>query len=118
MGSVGCLGFDPTGCDSMESASVKAQRVTLSESKERAIDPIEYSELSEGEQEIVRTAIAEDEYRKCPAADPAIPEPLQSLSTKASEHLTEDDHVYLRYNGAFYALAVTIEDEVYSFLPD
>lgn len=102
----------------MESAVVRAEEVTLSPSEKEEIDPILFSELSREEKEIVRTAIENERYRKCPAADPKIPESLGTLSGRVLEHRTENMHVYLLYNDTYYALAVAIEDQVYSSLPD
>lgn len=118
-GVAGCLGTNPFGCDSMHSAVVRAERVDLSASDRTTIDPIVFRELPEAEQEIVRTAVEEGKYRKCPAADPYVPEPLTSFADRVGKRSAESDAdaVYLRYDGAGYALGVTIEDQSYATLP-
>lgn len=115
----GCLGSNPFGCDSMDSAVVRTKRVTLSASERDAIDPIVFGELPDSEQEFVRTAVEDGEYRTCPAADPYIPEPLTSFADRVGRRRAENDAdaAYLKYGDTYYALGVTIEDESYATLP-
>lgn len=119
-GLSGCLGSNPFGCDSMHSAVVRAKRVELSAAERDAIDPITFGELPDAEQEFVRTAVEEGEYRKCPAADPYIPEPLTSFADRVERRSAETDAgaVYLQYEETYYALGVTIEDQSSATLPE
>jgi hypothetical protein len=104
----------------MDSAVVRAKAVSLSTAERNSLDPIAFGELPDSEQEIVHTAIEEGEYRKCPAADPQIPDPLISFANRAAAHRGEDGHgpAYLNYDGSYYALGVSIEDQSYASFPD
>lgn len=118
VGVPGCLSFPSNECDSDRAAVIRTKQISLSSEELDDVDPIVFDELPETEQEIVRTAIEEEEYRKCPAADPFIPEPLQSFTRRVSEHKTEKSHVFLKFDGNYCAVAVRIEDGVYTFMPD
>lgn len=119
MGLSGCLGSSLFGCDSMDSAVIRTKRVTLSATERDSIDPIVFNKLPDSEREIVRTAVEDGKYRKCPAADPYIPEPLTSFAQRAAAHTGENGHepAYLKYNDTYYAVGVSIEDGSYSTLP-
>ncbi|MFB6235542.1 MAG: hypothetical protein ABEH81_06730 [Halopenitus sp.] len=105
-------------CDEMHEAVVKTQEVSLSSAKREEVDLIQYSDLPDGEKAIVRTAIEEKRYHKCPSTDPIFPDALYSFEDRVSRHTNENHHAYLSYSGATYAVAVRIEDEVTSWLPD
>lgn len=105
-------------CDTRHEAVVKTKQVNLSAKKREEVDLIRFSNLSDGERQIVQTAIEEDEYRKCPAADPTIPQSLQNLEERVGEHRTEDMHAYLGYKNRTFAVALRIEDVLTTSLPD
>jgi len=104
----------------MDSAVIRTKQVTLSATERNSINPMVFAELPDAEQKIVRTAIEEGTYRKCPAADPYIPEPLTSFAQRTAAHTGENGHspAYLKYNDTYYAVGVSIEDGSYSTLPD
>ncbi|WP_137287419.1 hypothetical protein [Halorussus salinisoli] len=116
----GCLASNPFGCDSMDSAVVRTKRVTLSAREREAIDPIVFDELPDSEREIARAAVEDGEYRKCPAADPYVPDPLTSFAERAAAHEGENGHgpAYLKYDDAYYAVGVSIEDQSYAAFPN
>lgn len=102
------------GCHPMSESVVRVKRVNLSSEQAASIDPIFFAELPSDEQEIVRTALQEEAYRKCPTADPYIPEALNSFAARAGEHANENLTAYLQYEGQYYELYVQIEDQIYS----
>jgi len=97
----------------MQEAVIRTEQVDLSSAQRTAIDPLVYENLPSEQQELLRTAINEGTYRKCPAADPYIPEPLSSFARRASNHAAGHNTAYLKRNDVYYKLYVKIEDEVY-----
>lgn len=93
------------------------KEVSLSQSEREELDIIQFSDLSDDEKEIIRTAMENEEWRGC--TEEGSPDGLGSHRKRVMEHRTDDDyHVYLQYEDTYYAVALSIEDGVYSTLPD
>lgn len=110
----GCASLNPFECDPSREATITAEPITLAADQRSSIDPIAFNELPPEEQRLVRTAINEDAYRKCPAADPSIPDALTSFANRAANHSDEEGKTDLRYDGEYYELQVDIEDQQYA----
>ena len=110
----GCTSLDPTGCDDMHEAVIEAEPVTLSSEQRSSVDPLVFEELPPEEQELVRISIDEEAYRKCPAADPDVPDPLSSFAGRAVRHADENYTTYLKRGDEYYRLHVRIGDQVYA----
>lgn len=111
------LNQQPTSeCDPMHRVVIKTEQVSLSPAKREEVHVIQYSNLSEGEREVVRTA-TEGQYRRCDDGDRTIPESHQSFINRVSKHTTENRHAFIRYNGTTYAVAVRVGDLVITDLP-
>lgn len=104
-------------CDEMHEAIVNIKEVSLSSAKREDVDLLQYSNLPDAEQEIVRTATKEDQYRECMGSD-GFSERLYSFRDRVSEHATENHHAYLTYQETTYAVALRLGDAVYTDLPD
>jgi len=121
-GLAGCLSAPENrrtspGCDGMHDAVVEIELSALSAARREEVDLIQYFDLSDGEQRIVRTAMEDGQYRKCPGPDGAFPEPLQVFRDRVSNHITENYHAYLTQSGTIYAIGLEIRDVEVASLP-
>lgn len=94
--------LDVTICE----AVIEAEPVTLSSEPRSSIDPLAFEELPPKEQEIIRVALTERTYRKCPAADPRIPDPHSLFAHRAGRHTGENHITYLKRDDEYYKLYV------------
>jgi len=68
--------------------------------------PVSHDELSQAEQQIIRTAVEEGFYHACPD----LPEAVWTLA----EHVERADYAYLAYQGTRYSLWIRIQDQVFA----
>jgi len=85
------------------------QEVSLSESEQDAIDPIVYSELSSGQQEIVQTALQEGEYTTEMGEEP--PE-LAGLRRATEAQADDGVEAYLKREGTYYRVGFVSGDHI------
>lgn len=118
--TAGCVGGDVLGCGSSRAAVVETRPVSPAAVERSDGEPVVVAELPDGERRIVRTAIEAGTYRDCPAADPTVAESVRSFAARAAARRDEDGRgpVFLDDDGRYYAVGVSIEDQVYVTLPD
>lgn len=85
------------------------QEVSLSESEQDAIDPIVYSELSSGQQEIVETALHEGEYTTEMGEEP--PE-LAGLRRAIEAQADDGVEAYLKREDTYYRIGFVSGDHI------
>lgn len=112
----GCSQNPLSDCPSHKEASVKLRQTDGSSDGQSRINPIVFEDITVKEQEIVRNALENGEYRKCPAADPYIPEPLNRLAERANTRASQNENntAYLKFEDQYYKLGIFIEDTMYS----
>ena len=76
----------------------------VQESPSEDVTSVSYDDLTQAEQQIVRTAIEEDFYHACPE----LPEAVRSLAGR----FEDPDSSYLKYQGTSYAVWIRIEDTI------
>lgn len=81
------------------------------------VDLISYSNLSDAEKDMVRTAMKEGRYRECMGYD-GFSDRLYSFRDRVLEHYTENSHAYMAYEQDTYAIALKIADQLFTYLPD
>lgn len=110
--SPGCLSAVTPGCDE-GTVSVSAERTTFEGVDSERINPLVFGDLPESEQEIVLTAIEDDEYLRCFPG----PNAFGSLQDRAQEHVDEQgrmggtDDIYLVRDGQYYRLQIRSLDQ-------
>ena len=85
------------------------QEVSLSESEQDAIDPVVYSELSSGQQEIVQTALQEGEYTTEAGEEP--PE-LAGLRRAIEAQADDGVEAYLKREDTYYRVGFVSGDHI------
>lgn len=105
------------GCDNSDEAVVKVKKVKLSSKMKDEVDLISYSNLSDAEKDMVRTAMKEGRYRECMGYD-GFSDRLYSFRDRILEYATEEGHAYLAYEQDTYAVALILADQLVANLPD
>lgn len=99
-----------TDCDAMQDSVVRIEWVVDDLSANYV--PIPYADLTEGEREIVDTALVEGGYGTCEVTD-AFARFTQRVAAHRNEQ--ERDLVHLGYEGRYYGLYVEKQDQVFSW---
>jgi len=85
------------------------QEVSLSESEQDAIDPIVYSELSSGQQEIVQTALQEGKYiTEMREAPPELSGLRRAIEAQAGDGV----EAYLKQKDTYYRVGFVSGDHI------
>lgn len=85
------------------------REVTLSESEQDTIEPIDFSELSSGQKEIVQTALDEDEYTTEMSEEP--PE-LEGLRQMIESQTDDGLEAYLKREETYYRIGFVSGDHI------
>lgn len=109
----GCL----TLCGSNHSTFIRAQPVSDSTVEDdQSVRPISFSDLTASEQELLRTAIKDGEWRTCdenPGGDV-----FDRFLSRVDDHRNQSSQdPYIEYDGTYYALFVKEEDIYYATFP-
>lgn len=101
-----------TDCDSMHDSVIKVERVRTTIPDNHS--PIQFVDLSAGEQSILQTVTEEGGYGTCDTADD-----FEHFLDRVQDHLDRqnqgDMQVYLERNGTYYQLYVEDLDRVYAY---
>jgi hypothetical protein len=106
----GCSGVNPFGCADHEAVVVRINPVNSTPE-----DPIHLRELSDEQQSLLRQAIEDGVYRRCPHANVDNQSALANLADSIGEHqiATESESVYLEDSEDYYVIDMfRIEDQV------
>lgn len=110
----GCQNFIP--CGSTYSTFIKARPVSDSTVEgAQSVQPIAFSELTPSEQELLRTAITDGEWRTC-EENPG--NGFDRFLSRVDDHRYQSTgDAYIEYEGTYYALFIKEEDIYYSTFP-
>jgi len=101
---------------------ISATNVNLTTEQRENLSIIDATELPEGETDIVRTAIRDDEYVECYPGSDELQSFVDHVESNKGEQFEQYNgsppeylnSVYVNEDGTYYRLYVTVEDEVVS----
>ena len=98
-----------TDCDSMHENVIEVEWTT--DDVRDAYSPIQFSELTAGEKEILGTVVEDGGFANCEVTDA-----FRRFVERVMAHRKEQDEflVYLEYEGTYYGLYVQQGDQVFS----
>lgn len=117
----GCS-LTPFDCRPAHEITIDPSEASLTESRRENLSIIALNELPSEEREIAREAIRNDEYVECYPGSEALQSFVERVENRIAEQFesyegTPPEYlnaVYVREGDAYYALSVTVEDEVIS----
>lgn len=117
----GCS-LNPFDCGANDRITISTTDVNLTADQRENLSIIDATELPEGETEIVRNAIRDDEYAECYPGSDELQSFVDRVESNKGEQFERYDgsppeylnSVYVNEDGTYYRLYVTVEDEVVS----
>lgn len=106
----------------MHEITISVDEVDLTETQRKNLSVIVASDLPEGEMEIIREAIRNDEYVECYPGSEELQSFVERVERRKGEQFENYDGtppeylntVYLKRRNTYYGLYVTVEDTVIS----